>query len=136
MFMMHGFRIFGWIPPSPFATSQAASSSGPGHNVFVSLEPILHPLSGSLQVFGGALFCLGLVTSFVSLVLCVEMAVAWLISHAPYTVWPLYSGENAVLYCFVFLLYGVSGGGAWSLDRLVLRKRGRAVPPPDPPPAG
>jgi putative oxidoreductase len=129
MFMMHGMRIFGWIPPSPFA---APRSSGPGHNVFVGLEPVLHPLSGTLQVFGGALFTLGLFTSVVSLVLCAEMAVAWLIAHAPYTIWPLYSGENALLFCCLFLLYGVAGGGAWSLDRWFFGKRGGAVPPPDP----
>jgi putative oxidoreductase len=121
MFMLHGLRIFAWIPPSPFA---APRSSGPGHNVFVSLEPVLHPLAGTLQVFGGALFTLGLFTSVLALILCAEMAIAWLIAHAPYTLCPLYSGENALLFCGLFLLYGLAGGGAWSLDRWVFRKRG------------
>lgn len=133
MFMMHGFRIFGWIPPSPFVAAQAASSPGPGHNVFVSLEPVLHPLSGSLQVFGGALFALGLFTPAVSLILSAEMVVAWLVAHAPYTIWPLYSGENALLYCCVFLLYAVAGGGAWSLDRWVFRENARIPVPADTP---
>jgi putative oxidoreductase len=128
MFMLHGMRIFEFIPPSPFAPPR---STGPGHNVFVSLEPVLHPLSGTLQVFGGAIFTLGLFTSVVSLILCAEMAVAWLIAHAPYTLCPLYSGENALLFCCVFLLYGMAGGGAWSLDRWFFRDPGPAVPPPD-----
>jgi putative oxidoreductase len=93
----------------------------------VSLEPILHVLAGILQVFGGAMFVLGLFTPFISFILCGEMAIAWLISHAPYTLLPFYSGESAVLDCLVFLLYFLWGGGAWSLDQALFKKGSRSL---------
>jgi putative oxidoreductase len=50
--------------------------------------------------------------------------VAYFMAHAPGGFWPLQNkGELAVLYCFVFLFFSVAGGGEWSLDRLLRRRR-------------
>jgi putative oxidoreductase len=35
----------------------------------------------------------------------------------------LFGGELAALYCFVFLFFAVAGGGPWSLDNLLWRRR-------------
>jgi hypothetical protein len=41
------------------------------------------------------------------------------VQHAPRGFFPLLNGgELAIVYCFVFLYFWVSGGGEWSLDRL------------------
>jgi putative oxidoreductase len=47
------------------------------------------------------------------------MAVAYFMAHAPqghFFAPALNRGEEAVLYCFIFLFLSVAGGGAWSID--------------------
>jgi putative oxidoreductase len=34
----------------------------------------------------------------------------------------LNGGEEAVLYCFIFLFLAAAGGGRWSVDALLARK--------------
>ena len=81
-------------------------------------------LAGVLETFGGALMLLGLFTQPVAFLLSGEMAVAYSQAHAPRSFWPvLNGGEPALLYCFVFLYFAAAGGGAWSLDRMLARKR-------------
>ena len=79
--------------------------------------------AGVLEMAGGLLLMLGLFTRPVAFLLCGEMAVAYFRQHSPRSFWPiLNSGEQAVLYCFVFLYLAMAGPGSVSLDRL-LRKR-------------
>ena len=76
-------------------------------------------VAGMLEVAGGALLILGVLTRFVAFVVSGEMAFAYFLVHAPsgnMLVPMLNDGEAAVLYCFVFLLLAVAGGGAWSID--------------------
>ena len=91
--------------------------------------PHLRPLflaGGMIETFGGLLLLLGLFTP-VAVILSGEMAVAYFKFHAPQGFWPLLNdGEGAVLYCFIFLYLASSGGGPWSVDRL-LRKRASTV---------
>jgi putative oxidoreductase len=67
------------------------------------------------------------------------MAFAYFLVHAPsgHVLLPILNdGEAAVLYCFIFLLFAVAGGGAWSVDAarsavpiepaLRIARRGRA----------
>jgi putative oxidoreductase len=78
--------------------------------------------AGALELVGGLLLLLGLMTRPVALILAGEMAVAYFLRHAPQGFWPLLNrGELAALYCFVFLYLAAAGGGPWSLDK-VLRK--------------
>jgi putative oxidoreductase len=76
-------------------------------------------LAGFLELFGGALLALGLLTRPVAFILSGEMAVAYFMAHAPRGFFPVQNGgELAALYCFVFLYFVFAGGGAWSLDAL------------------
>jgi len=59
----------------------------------------------------------------VAFILSGLMAVAYFMVHAPGGFLPLINhGELAVIYCFVFLYFVFSGGGAWSLDRLIWKR--------------
>jgi putative oxidoreductase len=75
--------------------------------------------AGMLEIVGSLLILLGLFTRPAAFILAGEMAVAYFMAHAPqgYFFAPaLNQGEQAVLYCFIFLFLSVAGGGAWSID--------------------
>jgi len=78
----------------------------------------------SLIGLAGVLILLGLFTRPVAFILSGEMAFAYFMAHAPGGFWPVLNhGEAAVLYCFIFLYFASAGGGAWSLDNIVCKKR-------------
>jgi putative oxidoreductase len=80
-----------------------------------------------LEFFGGAAIALGLFTRPVAFLLSGEMAVAYWQFHAPGGVWPIVNhGEPAVLFCFIYLYMSARGGGDWSLDAWIRRRRGGA----------
>jgi putative oxidoreductase len=105
LFMEHGMaKLFGFPHVRAFAHLQFASLIG---------------LAGVIETFGGALVALGLFTRPAALILSGEMAVAYFKVHFPRSFFPLLNGgEDAILYCFIFLYLSLVGGGAWSLDRL------------------
>ena len=109
-FALHGFqKLFGYF-----------GGMGGGTAHFYSLMW----LAGFLETAGGILIFLGLWTSPVAFLLCGEMAVAYFKGHFPKGFWPIANGgELAVLYCFIFLFLFSAGGGPWSLDRIVRKKR-------------
>ena len=79
-------------------------------------------VAGVLELFGGALLLIGLFTRPVAFVLSGLMAFAYFIAHAPRDIFPtLNGGDAAILFCFVFLYFVFSGGGSWSVDRLMSR---------------
>jgi putative oxidoreductase len=87
--------------------------------------------AGVLETFGGFLIVIGLLTRPVAFLLSGEMAVAYFLAHAPRGFWPvLNAGENAVLFCFVFLYLFAVGAGPFSLDAALRARRGRAGPGP------
>ena len=54
------------------------------------------------------------------------MAVAYFQFHQPAAFWPASNGGTpAVLYCFFYLYLVAAGPGAWSLDAVIARSRGR-----------
>ena len=110
IFMEHGTqKLFGFPP---------AANPGPA---LLSL----HGFAAILEVVGGALLVLGLFTRPVAFILSGEMAFAYWMSHAPRNFFPvLNGGDAAILYCFLFLYLACAGGGAWSADRMISRKRG------------
>jgi putative oxidoreductase len=74
-------------------------------------------IQGLIELVGGVLIVVGLFTRPVAFILCGDMAVAYFMSHAPASFFPIANrGDAAILYCFVFLYLAVAGGGAWSLD--------------------
>jgi putative oxidoreductase len=79
----------------------------------------LDGFAGMLEIAGGLLLLVGLFTRLAAFILSGEMAVAYFIGHAPqghFFTPALNQGEEAVLYCFIFLFLSVAGGGAWSID--------------------
>jgi putative oxidoreductase len=113
LFMQSGAVIlFGWFGGMPGAPSPPPLMSQTG-------------IGGILEFFGGIAILLGLFTRPVAFILSGMMAVAYWQFHAPQGGWPLQNqGMPAVLFCFIFLYIAARGGGDWSLDALIRRKRG------------
>jgi putative oxidoreductase len=110
-----GLILFGWFGGIP-------GQSGP--------LPLLSEtgIGGLLEFFGGIAITLGLATRPVAFILSGMMAVAYWQFHAPNGVSPVQNqGIPAVLFCFLFLYNAARGGGDWSLDALLRRKRKRMV---------
>jgi putative oxidoreductase len=85
--------------------------------------PQLHALAGPIELIGGLLIAMGLFTRTTAFILCGEMAVAYFRSWAPRGFFPISNGgEEAVLFCYLYLWLVTSGGGPWSVDAL-LEKR-------------
>ena len=116
LFMSHGtMKMFGYpAGPTPMPAFDPMTQIG---------------LAAMLEVFGGALIVLGLLTRPVAFVLSGEMAVAYFQAHAPQSIFPsLNNGEPAVLFCFLFLYFAFAGAGAWSIDNVLARpKRAEAA---------
>jgi putative oxidoreductase len=106
-----GLILFGWfggIPGQP-GTPPLLSQTGIG---------------GILEFFGGIAIVLGLATRPVAFILSGMMAVAYWQFHAPQAVSPVQNqGMAAVLSCFLFLYMSARGGGDWSVDAVLRRKR-------------
>ncbi|HEV8538118.1 MAG TPA: DoxX family protein [Bacteroidota bacterium] len=110
LFMMHGSQKLIVIPA--------------GQRV----EPVdlmsLVGLAAVLEFFGGLLLLVGIFTRPVAFLLSGLMAVAYFKAHAPQSFIPLINrGELAVLYCFLFLYFVTAGGGSWSVDELLERRK-------------
>ncbi len=116
LFLEHGGqKLFGWF---------GGVGGHPGMTV-----PLLSRmgLAGTIEFFGGVLVLLGLLTRPAAFVMAGEMAVAYFTVHFKMGFWPIINkGEPAILYCFIFLFFAAHGGGPWSLDALLFRRRARA----------
>jgi putative oxidoreductase len=78
----------------------------------------LFGLAGIIELVGGLLIVVGLMTGYAAFLASGQMAAAYFIAHFPRGVWPIENtGELAVLYCFVFLYIASRGAGAWSIDQ-------------------
>lgn len=101
LFMQHGFqKLFGWLGGQ---TVPLASQLG---------------IAGVLELVGGFLIVIGLLTRPVALVLAVEMVAAYFIAHAARAPWPVQNGgELALLYALIFAFIAANGAGWWSADR-------------------
>jgi putative oxidoreductase len=74
-------------------------------------------LAGVIELVGGILIAVGLLTSPIAFIASGEMAVAYFQAHAPRSPWPIQNGgELAVLYCFLFLYLAARGNGIWSVQ--------------------
>ena len=101
-------KVFGY-PPSP----------GPAH----PFDPTTQMgIAGLIELIGGSLMILGLLTRPVAFLLAGEMAVAYFQVHFPQSPFPtVNNGVPAVLFCFLFLYFSFAGGGAWSVDAAIAR---------------
>jgi putative oxidoreductase len=114
LFFQHGYpKLFGTLP-------------GAGEAETPTEFLTIFWWSGFLEVFGGILILLGLLTRPVAFLLAGEMAVAYFWRHAPRGFWPgVNRGELAALYCFVFLYLAAAGAGVWSADGMLRRRAER-----------
>jgi putative oxidoreductase len=90
----------------------------------------LHGFAGPIEVVGGALMAFGLFTRLAAFILCGQMAVAYFDQWAWRGFFPISNGgEEAVIFCFVYLWFVAAGPGPWSVDRWIGReaKLGRAL---------
>ena len=102
LFMEHGTQKLFGFPPSP----------NPGPALFSLLG-----LQGVIELVGGILLAIGLLTRPAAFILAGDMAVAYFMAHAPKSFFPvLNGGDAAILYCFIFLYLTIAGPGAWSID--------------------
>jgi putative oxidoreductase len=79
-------------------------------------------VGGVIELTGGVLIALGLFTRPAAFICSGQMAVAFFQFHVAETgkILPIQSGaDDTVLYCFVFLLFLVRGGGRASLDHVL-----------------
>ena len=112
VFILFGtMKLFGW-PPSPVPVPPFAVMSQTW-------------IGGVLEMVGGLLIMLGLLTRPTAFILSGEMAVAYWQFHAPQSVFPSTNmGAPAVMFCFFFLYLVFAGPGPWSLDAMIARRRG------------
>jgi len=83
-------------------------------------------VAGILEFFGGLLILFGLFTRPVAFILAGEMAVAywWKHSIGRGSIFPWENGgELVALYCFTYLLMFLIGGGDFSLDGMIRRRK-------------
>ena len=115
MFMQSGgMKILDWFGGIPAQFG--------GHPAFLSQTWI----GGMLELFGGFAVMSGLLIHPVAFILSGEMAVAYFQFHQPSGFWPIQNhGEEAVLFCFIFLYFAAHGAGRWSVDHWISRVRQR-----------
>ena len=84
----------------------------------------LSGVAGVLEFFGGLALIVGLGTRPVAFVLSGQLAVAYFMVHAGRGFWPIQNGgELAALYSFVFLYLSANGGGDFSIDGWLRRRK-------------
>ena len=91
LFACHGAQkllgIFGGVGGQPGGTVALLSLMG---------------LAGVIELVGGLLIALGILTSYTAFIASGQMASAYFMGHFPRGFWPIQNdGELAVLYCFL-----------------------------------
>jgi len=86
-------------------------------------------IAGPLELVGGSLIAVGLLTRITAFLISGELAVAYFMVHAPKGFWPIMNGgELAIIYSWFSLYLAARGPGAFSLDH-VLRHQPRPATP-------
>lgn len=105
LFFQHGApKLFGWFG--------GFGPEGGSAELFS-----LMGLAGVLEVFGGLLIAIGLLTRPVAAIVGLEMVIAFFRAHVPRG-WVPYEngGELALLYLCVWIFLVGNGAGPWSVD--------------------
>ena len=90
---------------------------------FANLNPLsLIGAAGFIELIGGALLILGLLTRPVAFIIAGEMAFAYFMAHEPKSFYPLINGGTlAIMFCFTCLYLSTAGAGPWSVDAAMKR---------------
>ena len=84
-------------------------------------------IAGMIELTAGLLIAIGLLTSWMAFIASGEMAVAYFQGHvmpSGILLFPLQNrGEQAFLFCFIFLYIASRGAGIWSIDHRLHRAR-------------
>ena len=98
---------------------------------FPAAGPALSPLlatQGVIELLGGAALLVGLYARPVAFILCGDMAAAYFMAHFPRSFYPAVNGgDAAILFCFIFFYIALAGGGPWSVDNALMKRRGARV---------
>lgn len=116
LFCMHGMpKLFGWFGGMGSEGQSAELMSQMG-------------LAGVLEVFGGLLIALGLLTRPVAFIVAIEMLVAYYQAHLPRG-WVPYTngGELALLYFVVWVFLVGNGAGPASIDGMLAKRKGKGI---------
>jgi putative oxidoreductase len=95
----------------------------PAFPAYANVQPLsLIGAAGFIELIGGALLILGLLTRPAAFILSGEMAFAYFMVHAPKGFYPLINGGTlAIMYCFACLYLSTAGAGPWSVDAAMKR---------------
>ena len=95
----------------------------PALPAYANIQPLsLLGAAGFIELIGGALLILGLLTQPAAFIVAGEMAVAYFMVHAPKGFYPLLNGGTlAIAYCFTCLYLSTAGAGPWSVDAAMKR---------------
>ncbi|MFC4001808.1 DoxX family protein [Prauserella oleivorans] len=114
LFICHGTMSFG-----AFGGVDGAGAAAP-----LGAWPAWY--AGVIEVGAGALVLLGLFTRSAAVLCSGTMAYAYFTVHQPMALLPLQNmGEQAALFCWIFLLIAVLGPGTAALDGLRRTRRSR-----------
>lgn len=103
LFMFHGSqKLLGWpIPPMD------------------GMPPFITYIAGPIELIGGALVMVGLMTRWAAFFCSGLMAAAYWMAHGSKALYPMLNGgELAIVFCFAFLYISSHGAGIWSLDAM------------------
>ena len=74
-------------------------------------------VAGSIELIGGSLVMIGLLTRWAAFLCSGLMAAAYWMAHGSQGLFPILNhGELAIMNCFVFLYIAAKGPGIWSVD--------------------
>ena len=74
--------------------------------------------AGIIELLGGALLILGLFSRIAAFVCSGEMAFAYFLAHFPKGIYPaMNGGEDAILFCFIFLYLAAAGPGSFAINQ-------------------
>ncbi len=118
LFALHGVQILFGFPPM---------EGGGGGGGPLIMELIL--AGGVIELVGGLMIAVGLLTGIAAFICSGTMAVAYFMFHAPHGWHPIVNkGELAAVYCFIFLFIAAHGAGPWSIDAAIRRPRPVTAP--------
>lgn len=143
LFLCHGAQKFGLIQdtsPSLQGSQSALHEQRSGAEIGVagttpvqlgSSSQLRLPtgrrlVAGLIEVIGGTLIMIGLLTTWAAFIASGLMAFAYFLAHAPQGFYPLFNGgEPAVLFCFIWLCVATRPPGPLALDNVFRRRSDR-----------